>query len=345
MRKFTLFAFLLHTVMLPLMAQTVLNYPTHAMQIGDVVALKGMDVISPGEAGANQVWDFSAAEVGDDFVLNYNEDLTNYATRPQGIAFACTENDSRTPFFQLTKTQRLYYGVEGENAKIEFPEPLVDFKYPFAYQDEFSGKMNGTYTTNGVTTQIEGVYQVTADAWGTLILPNGTQFENVLRIKSVRDYSQDFFGAMYDIKVTRYSYFAEDVRYAIAQVHEVEYKCDCACNSKSIKGYFNPSVERNKVKAPELIAEEKVENDVYTVYPNPFKNEFTLKYNVESDCNVKISVLDLNGKELKVLVNAEQEEGSYSIKPNFSNMKATAVWFLRIQIGEDVYVEKIVKKD
>lgn len=348
MRKITLFI-LLQAVLLPLSAQTVLTYSSHAMKVGDVVTLKEMNVTTAGEAGANQLWDFSSAEVGQEYVLNYNEDNMIYQGRPVGVAFACTENEIRKPYFQLTATQKLYYGVDGENAQIKFAEPLVDMQYPFAYQDAFGGAMNGTYmtTNNGVTTTIEGKYNVSADAWGTIILPNGEIYENVLRVKSVRDYSHEISEIMYDISVIRYTYYTADSRYAIAQVHDITYTCNCGngCTSKNITGYFNPQVKREKVK--ENITEPVIANaeGIYTVYPNPFEEEFTVNYNLNAASKVKITVYDLNGRALKTLVNSKQQQGNYSTTANFSTLKGASVVLLQIQINDEVYTEKLLKKD
>jgi hypothetical protein len=51
-----------------------------------------------------------------------------------------------------------------------------------------------------------------------------------------------------------------------------------------------------------------------TAYPNPFVDNNTIRYRVESTSAVTIAVYDLNGQLIKVLVNQTQEAGVYSVQ-------------------------------
>ena len=347
MNKITLSILLVATSLFGLNAQTVLKHSTHAMQKGDVLNLNRVAYVAPGEGGTNQLWDFSNVEILSDYEINYNEDMVLRSNRPAGTSFSCTENVTRKPFYQITSTQKLYYGVDGPHAQIRFEEPLVDMVYPFAYGDEITGNMNGTYTTtrDGKIYPIVGKYTTTADGWGTLILPNGKQIDNVLRVKSVKDYSHELYNMLYDITVTRYAFFAPSSRYAVMQIQEVEYKCDCACNSSEKMAYFNPAAtnEPMLIYAAEENKAKKQETLSYNVYPNPVKNNFTLSYTIPESSNVNVSLLDISGKEIKVIRNGYQEAGNYSISQNIKDING-GVFLLRIQINDEVYTEKLTKK-
>lgn len=49
----------------------------------------------------------------------------------------------------------------------------------------------------------------------------------------------------------------------------------------------------------------------FTNYPNPFYLSTTIEYNIKSVCNVNLIVYDLAGRKIDVLVNGNQEPGSY----------------------------------
>ena len=337
-RKMTFVFLLLQIVFASAFAQTVLTYSTHAMGVNDVLTLKKVEGVKPGEAGANQIWDYSGANVIGDHVIYYN-------SNDNGKSFACEQDAEMTVYFDVNSTQKLYNGLTTERAKIEFKTPIREMIYPFAYNSQVSGKMDGTYTVlgTGEVETIDGVYSVTGDAYGTLILPNGVTFKDVLRVKYVKDYNQMFCGNLYHITVNRYLFYAPESRYAIMQIHEDIRNCSCACSSTTYSACFNDNIVPGSNKPEEKPNLNPMSNFVYTAYPNPFENEFTVGYTMVATAKVKISILDLAGKELKVLVNARQAEGTYTASADLGYLPNSS-YVLKIQVGNKSYTEKIVKK-
>ena len=70
---------------------------------------------------------------------------------------------------------------------------------------------------------------------------------------------------------------------------------------------------------PVSVDEEKTENTLPTSfkleqnYPNPFNPTSTIRYSIPKESFVKISVFDILGREIKVLVNGETKPGFYEI--------------------------------
>jgi len=54
-------------------------------------------------------------------------------------------------------------------------------------------------------------------------------------------------------------------------------------------------------------------------YPNPFNPTTTLQYELPTDAQVKIRIFDILGKEVKTLVNNQQNAGFKSIQWNATN--------------------------
>ncbi|MBA4407608.1 hypothetical protein C0389_10065 [bacterium] len=76
-------------------------------------------------------------------------------------------------------------------------------------------------------------------------------------------------------------------------------------------------------------------------YPNPFNPTTTIKYSILRQSVVSISVYDLLGREVSVLVNEEKPAGNYSIKFNGSNL-TSGVYLYRMQAGSFVETKKLV---
>ena len=76
-------------------------------------------------------------------------------------------------------------------------------------------------------------------------------------------------------------------------------------------------------------------------YPNPFNPETKIVYTLKNATSVKITVYDRLGREVIVLVDEEQSEGSYEVSFNASNLPS-GVYFYRIRTPERVEVRKMV---
>lgn len=57
-------------------------------------------------------------------------------------------------------------------------------------------------------------------------------------------------------------------------------------------------------------------------YPNPFSPNTVIQYSIPEASQVKLTVFDLLGRELKILVNGRQEAGSYQVQFESQGMPA-----------------------
>jgi len=76
-------------------------------------------------------------------------------------------------------------------------------------------------------------------------------------------------------------------------------------------------------------------------YPNPFNPTTSIKFDIPNLSEVKLSVYDLTGREIAVLVNETLEPGSYSYKWNASQL-SSGIYFYRIKAGSFVQTKKMV---
>lgn len=73
---------------------------------------------------------------------------------------------------------------------------------------------------------------------------------------------------------------------------------------------------------------------LYQNYPNPFNPVTKISYDLQNNSNVKLSVFDITGKEIAVLVNQRQNSGNYSVNWNAIDFPS-GVYFYRLSIYSD----------
>jgi len=80
---------------------------------------------------------------------------------------------------------------------------------------------------------------------------------------------------------------------------------------------------------------------LYQNYPNPFNPSTTIKYELPKSSEVKLSVFDMLGREVSVLVNERREAGVHEVKFEGANY-ASGVYVYRLQAGELVQSRKLM---
>jgi len=77
-------------------------------------------------------------------------------------------------------------------------------------------------------------------------------------------------------------------------------------------------------------------------YPNPFNPKTTIKYHISSNnTKVKLSVYDLSGKEIAVLVKSKNNTGMYKVDFDGKNL-ASGTYFYVLEANEDRITKKMI---
>jgi hypothetical protein len=81
-------------------------------------------------------------------------------------------------------------------------------------------------------------------------------------------------------------------------------------------------------------------------FPNPFNPSTRIEYSIHKDTYVKLSVYDVLGREVRVLVDAREKAGYKSVswngKDNAGGEAASGVYFYRLVAGEFVETRKMI---
>lgn len=91
---------------------------------------------------------------------------------------------------------------------------------------------------------------------------------------------------------------------------------------------------------------ELVENDalkLWTPYPNPADQSSYLKYNVNKYSNVRITINNLQGVEIREIVNSTMNAGEYNIKINTDDLQS-GTYIIVARINQKDLIQKLIVK-
>jgi hypothetical protein len=81
--------------------------------------------------------------------------------------------------------------------------------------------------------------------------------------------------------------------------------------------------------------------DLSQNYPNPFNPSTIIKYSIPESGNVKLSVYNLVGEEVAVLVNGFSQAGTFDVTFNASNLPS-GVYLYKLQSANSVQTRKMM---
>ena len=90
------------------------------------------------------------------------------------------------------------------------------------------------------------------------------------------------------------------------------------------------------ITGPSVILDPQYEANGFSLehnYPNPFNPVTTINYNIPVKSHVRLSVYDVHGKELMILINETQAAGNYSQKFDGRDF-ASGYYFYKLEAGE-----------
>jgi len=79
-----------------------------------------------------------------------------------------------------------------------------------------------------------------------------------------------------------------------------------------------------------------------TSYPNPFRDRTSIRYTIAADCTVKLVICNIEGKEVKTLVDEDQSAGTHTV--NFSDdLLPAGFYFCRLSVGTYTKTSRLIK--
>jgi len=317
-------------------SQTVLKFESHAFKPGVHNSMAYCSYLKPGSAGANVFWDFSELRFKKSFegLLNESEH-SEYGRLFSESNIELSEFDSRF-FFKVSEEKMEQYGYSNADGKnqIHFFTPFVKIKFPFAYHDAFSGIVAGTSANNGIiNSTITGSYLVEADAYGTLVLPGNTIYENTLRIRTEKKYINHYVNIDQEVVVVTYRWYNDAHRYPLLVLTKYTTKTEQTEHTN-----YQAAYNVNALKSVIRFYGEDVK-----LYPNPSTKDLHVRINTLSEGSYQFNIFDASGKLIRTFFMEASAVGlhDFDISDKISGLKP-AVYTLMISNGSSNISKRFV---
>lgn len=315
--------------------QPTLTYDIHALKDGVHNPMTLCEYIEPGIAGSDVVWDFSALVAKKEFTGHINQVMSN----PFADANTELEEFGTSFFFKINSESVLQVGYTSKNGKstIEYTNPFEKMKFPFAYSDYSTKSFGGVYKLNGTQIgEISGNGSIEADAWGKLILPNNTSYENVLRVKTTKAYTTKFSSSEQKVEIITYRWYNNTHRYPLLVL--TEYK---TLNSSSVENVsYQAAYNNNAVRVTDIPSYQLDEN--ISVFPNPAEDYLKVSIYSENATTAHLNIYDITGK--KVYINSDysisQGDNEISLDNEISDLRS-GTYLLSITMNNNTVVREI----
>jgi len=242
---------------------------------GDQFAVRNNSTfLSPGPAGANvqfNYWDMLENGGGLQNIRWFNASVSPNSSLVPSATLLSTDGGADTLYWAVTANGLEQVGARSAlyNATINYTDPLLELKLPCTYQTSWTDNHSASYSVSGFPVSRVGTITGIADAYGILQLPNNF-FHNVLRVKLRRSITDAAAIVTTLRKETVYNYYEEGGRYP---------RLHLRIDSVQINGGAWAVTRRAEWQGNAYavgLDENLTDAEVFTAYPNPATNAFTV---------------------------------------------------------------------
>ncbi|MFM9944348.1 MAG: T9SS type A sorting domain-containing protein [Bacteroidia bacterium] len=336
-------------------AQTTLTHQTNALLMGESCTYNDIHFVEPGNSGPKQVWNYTNLQFAEKNPVTAFQPVS--AEKISGMAEANLSilDDGYNYFMSATTNslQELGYVNKVKNMTMVYSDPVLKMKYPFSYGDNYTDAFNGVALfSENYKIEFTGEITVSADAYGTLLMPNNLILENVMRLKSEKKGIQINRCGQVKVNSVRYAWYAEGYRYPVLIINIVENTHSNSLTPEITKtaSIYLPAANIQTKNIISGNSETTVKNTInqgvnVTLFPNPFSEKITYNYFLKTDMPVTISLYDITGKYNQPIANNEAQTAGFHSGEigGLKHALPAGVYYLRFIFGEQVIVQKFVK--
>ncbi len=342
--KNLIFGLIFTTIIFKLSAQPVLTFDNFGLKGGDKYTVSESNTFTPGMDGKTAIWDFLDLSCHSDRTVKLENFVPSIHNNLFSNANTTVIEDENSFFFQVDNNSNKLLGFRTPDALIRYDKPIVRTPFPFSFGDYSTTNYSGTgLYYNVVETHIWGTFQAHADAWGTLILPGGLVVNKVLRVKT-EDHVFESGCTLFQTTNTKYMWYSEDFRYPILVVNQ-RIRFDGKDTTITNSTYYNETAAASLVaENMSLTSEISTDNSLFSVFPNPYQNEFHISYNLKKTTRVSIEIVNTLGVTLLTLVDNQEQNGAHDYLCNSSKI-GRGTLFVKIIFGNSVFMRKLIRID
>ncbi len=324
----------------------VLTQAAYEPVIGDSSFYHVLDTIAFGLglplniSGNNVTWNFGNLI---STAVKANSSYVDPSTVPSATAYAGTsmvqKQGALFNYFKSVVTpsaQTEMLGLSSNTLNLNFSNSAILVKFPLSYGNSFTDNIAGTFNFS-VSGTFNGNVSTNADGAGTLQLPNGLVFSNVLRVKSVQTINLSLgilpFGTA---KQTVYNYFHGSQKFPVLTI---------TYTSLNVIGSSSPSVSAVVTgNSKTIIVGLEEENSFVSnlsLYPNPATDAIFIDANQMAG-EVEIELFDAKGT--KVLTRQGVLNGTTTPVLSLSGLPK-GMYILKLRSGTRSIQKKVILQD
>lgn len=198
-------------------AQNILTYSCNSLR-PDSINKEIVPYFDAGCEGENVTWDFSS----DDDISP--RDTTLYTIYDMGGKIAWDNNGSLDTYLQRNDSL-LLCRMESPLYEMDYHEPVVCMTYPFCFGNNISNTFSGVGSYEGkLSLSEQGTTNVSADAYGRIVLAEGDTINNVTRVRTtlsadvtVKDRMGEEVLCLMKKETETYRWYARGYRYPVIE--------------------------------------------------------------------------------------------------------------------------------
>ncbi len=308
-------------LLLATQAQPSLNSSNTNPQAGENFAMHLIAFLDAGQSGANVTWDFSALTINSP--LNFN--FVNASSTPYGSSIPAATVAYQTAgsydYYSTSASSYARVGAYVQGVVLNYSDAEDIIRYPCSYNSSFTDNFSVTFTNQGVTYSRAGTIEVEADAYGTLILPDGT-VNDVLRLKSVENYTDDYvfqgFPQTIDYYSEIYMWYKPGIHYPLLTFTHF----DSDISFAEYGSYMNPAT----VGLDDIFEK----TPAMSIYPNPATSEANIKLELKEPDDIKLTLVNSIGQQVTTVTHNELSPGMHQFSLDV-NSYPRGIYFVKIE--------------
>lgn len=307
--------------------------------VGDVYATQEFDSVGvvPKSTGINQVWNFSSD------VQNTNTALSIYVSTvavPASSTFPGTTlvedqgagnynmwKSATTPTTQWELLGSINTSTTPANG-VKFTNSAIAGIWPMlpgaTYTDNFTGNVFGLPLFG--TGNVVGNQTVSSSGSGTITLPNGMSYSDIVQIKVRQTYTANISVLTFSIKTidttTQYMYFHASQKFQLLQVNYGS-TYDGTVTTKSFQILANKNIT--------IGLKDNAFSNSFSFFPNPANDKLRFNLSNSNNQNCEIEIYNLTGQMVlnqklgnasqinQVIEIGELAKGTYILKTKLGN--------------------------
>ena len=272
--------------------------------IGDVNISHCWDSTSAldNNAGPNTLWDFSA------LTTNTGVSTSNYTTvagstdagNYPNATFAEFDGNAGYTYYRATTTatpQLELLGIYQPSLSINLNQnPAVIAVWPIAYGYNKTDALSGTVSTPTIGGNATGNVKTSASGTGTVLLPGGLTFTNVLQITATQTINISLMAgpipvASATVLSTNYQYYHGTQKFPILSV-----------NYQTISGAFSGSSASIRINNNVIAGIKESHSKIdFSIAPNPSNDQLNISLTNQKAENVSAMILNNLGQLVKTI--------------------------------------------